>query len=80
MNMRNATCVRTQTSKDPTRVALLFISYSMPWTKVTRPRLLMDFTLRCVRIFPGVNSRAELVTLAPGLHPERRFAPLARGL
>ena len=30
MNMRNATCVRTQTSKDPTRVALLFISYSMP--------------------------------------------------
>ena len=35
--------------------------------------------LRCVRIFPGVNSRAELVTLAPGLRPERRFAPLARG-
>ncbi len=30
--------------------------------------------LRCVRIFPGVNSRAELVTLAPGLRP------LARGL
>ena len=29
MNMRNATCVRTQTSKDPTRVALLFICYSM---------------------------------------------------
>ena len=29
----------------------------------------MDFTLRCVRIFPGVNSRAELVTLASGLHP-----------
>ncbi len=29
---------------------------------------------------PGVNSRAELVTLAPGLRPERRFAPLARGL
>ncbi len=44
------------------------------------PRLLMDFTLRCVRIFPGVNSRAELVILAPGLRPERRFAPLARGL
>ena len=43
------------------------------------PRLLMDFSLRCVRIFPGVNSRAELVTLAPGLRPERRFAPLARG-
>ena len=29
MNMRNATCVRTQTSKVPTWVALLFISYSM---------------------------------------------------
>ncbi len=27
----------------------------------------------------GVNSRAELVTLTPGLRPERRFAPLARG-
>ncbi len=25
--------------------------------------------LCCVRIFPGVNSRAELVTLAPGLTP-----------
>ena len=24
--------------------------------------------------------RAELVTLAPGLRPERRFAPLAQGL
>ena len=34
--------------------------------------------LRCVRISPGVNSRAELVTLAPGLRLERRFAPLAR--
>ncbi len=32
-----------------------------------RPRLLMNFTLRCVRFYPGVNSRAELVTLAPGL-------------
>ena len=31
-----------------------------------RPRLLMNFTLRCVRFYPGVNSRAELVTLAPG--------------
>ncbi len=44
-----------------------------------RPQSLMNFALRCVRIFPGVNSRAELVTLAPGLRPERRFAPLARG-
>ncbi len=48
-------------------------------TIVTRLRFLMDFTLRCVRFYPGVNSRAELVTLAPGLRPERRFAPLARG-
>ena len=38
-----------------------------------------DFALRYVRIYPGVNSRAELVTLAPGLRSERRFAPLARG-
>ncbi len=44
-----------------------------------RPQSLMNLALRCVRIFPGVNSRAELVTLAPGLRPERRFAPLARG-
>ncbi len=36
-----------------------------------------DFALRYVRISSGVNSRAELVTLAPGLRPERRFAPLA---
>ncbi len=32
-----------------------------------------DFALRYVRIYPGVNSRAELVTLAPGLRPERRW-------
>ena len=25
------------------------------------------------------SASAELVTLAPGLRPERRFAPLARG-
>ncbi len=49
-------------------------------TIVTRLRSLMDSSLRCVRFYPGVNSRAELVTLAPGLRPERRFAPLARGL
>ncbi len=39
-----------------------------------------DFAFRYARIYPGVNSRAELVTLVPGLRPERRFAPLARGL
>ena len=32
-----------------------------------------DFALRYARIYPGVNSRAELVTLAQGLSPERRF-------
>ncbi len=41
-------------------------------TIVTRLRSLMDFSLRCVRFYPGVNSHAELVTLAPGLRPERR--------
>ncbi len=40
----------------------------------------MDFALRYVRFYAGLNSRAELVTLAPGVRPERRFAPLARGL
>ena len=30
-----------------------------------------DFAPRYVRIYPGVNSRAELVTLAPGLRLER---------
>ena len=38
-----------------------------------------DFALHYVRIYPGANSLAELVTLAPGLRSERRFAPLARG-
>ena len=50
-----------------------------PWTKVMRLQSLMNFALRCVPSSPGVNSRAELVTLAPGLRPEQRFAPLARG-
>ena len=39
-----------------------------------------DFALRYVRIYPGVNGRAELVTFAPGLRRERRLAPLARRL
>ena len=39
MNMRNATCVRTKTSKDPTRVALLFISYSMKKVKQNKNKL-----------------------------------------
>ncbi len=37
----------------------------------------MNFTLRCVRFYPGVNSRAVLVSPAPGLRPQRRFGPLA---
>ncbi len=39
----------------------------------------MNFALRCVHISPGVNSRAELVTLAPRLRPEQRFTQLAQG-
>ena len=38
------------------------------------------YTSLCVRFYPGVNSRAELVTLAPGLRPERRFAPFGSGI
>ena len=30
MNLRNATCVGTQTSKVPTQVTLLFIAYTVP--------------------------------------------------
>ncbi len=33
-----------------------------------------------VCIYPGVNSRAELVTLALGLRPERRFAAVGSGI
>ena len=33
---------------------------------------MMSFKLRYVRFYQGVNSRTELVTLAPGLRPERR--------
>ena len=39
-----------------------------------------NFALGYVRVYLGVNRPAELVTLPPGLRPERRFAPLARGL
>jgi hypothetical protein len=31
-----------------------------------------DIALRYARIYPGVNSRAELVTFVPRLRPERR--------
>ena len=47
---------------------------------MTKKRKMVDnFALRYVRIYPGVNSRVELVTLAPSLRCERRFALLARG-
>ena len=36
MNMRNATCMGTQTSKVPTRVTLLFIPYTVAWGKSCR--------------------------------------------
>ena len=32
-NMREATCARTKTSKVPTRVALLYLSYSVVYTR-----------------------------------------------
>ena len=59
MSMRNATCVRTQTSKDPTRVALLFISYSMFQT----PNLALQ------TFFQGTYSKRALRPLAKGGFP-----------
>ena len=63
MNMRNATCVRTQTSKDPTRVALLFISYSMHAHTVsdlnTKIKILKD-------------EKASLITAINLLHDDYR--------
>ena len=45
MNMRNATCVGTQTSKVPTRVALLFILYTVIGTNKNSIFLLfIEFT------------------------------------
>ena len=43
MNMRNATCVGTQTSKVPTRVTLLFIPYIVA-TATKRIRLQIDLS------------------------------------
>ena len=39
-----------------------------------------DFALRYVRIYPGVNSRAELVTLAPGLTPGTALRAVGSGI
>ncbi len=46
----------------------------------THPTMTPTFEPLMLSFSLGVNSRAELVTLAPGLRLERRFAPLARGL
>ncbi len=75
--MRNATCVRTQTSKDPTRVAILFISYSMlkPNIASLGPGLVLgDISNRpelpelkfpsWVRMKPGVES-FEILSFLP---------------
>ncbi len=50
------------------------------WTKVTRPQSLMNFALRCVRISPGVNCRAELVTLVRAYSRNGASHRLARGI
>ncbi len=34
-----------------------------------KSKMVDNFALRYVRIYPGVNSRAELATLAPGIAP-----------
>ena len=39
-----------------------------------------DFALRYARIYPGVNSRAELVTLAPGLTPGTALRAVGSGI
>ena len=58
--------------------------YTRAWAQRPKPSTVHyimedDFALRYARTYPGVNNRTELVTLAPGLCPERCFAPLARG-
>ena len=51
MNMCNASCVRTQTSKVPTSVAFLFISYSM---------LCSQSTKNCLRYWEFDTARVAL--------------------
>ncbi len=38
----------------------------------THPTMTPTFKTAMLSFSPGVNSRVELVTLAPGLRPERR--------
>ena len=52
---------------------------SIPISITTHPTMTTTFESAMLSFSPGVNSRAELVTLPSGLRPERRFAPLARG-
>ena len=49
MNMRNATCVGTQTSKVPTRVTLLFIPYTV--AEVSHRVALSFLFLRTVSVY-----------------------------
>ncbi len=51
----------------------------LPTSMTKKSKMVVNFALRYVRIYPGVNSRAELVTLVPDLRPER-FASLAWAL
>ena len=67
---------------DDSRMRITTKNVKRPWKD--------DFALRYVRIYPGVNNRAELVNLAPGIYlvtlaprisnPRPGFAPLAWGL
>ena len=41
-------------------------------------RTTLHFAMFAMLAITGVNSRAELLTLAPGLRLKQRYAPLAR--
>ena len=60
MNMRNATCMGTETSKVPTRVTLLFIFYSVVRVRVrvrVRFRLGICFGIINIEIDPQFRSK-----------------------
>ena len=67
MNMRNATCVRTQTSKDPTRVAILFISYSMVALSFSIPTILLKEINTTKRFSAAMLKKSQLVNNASDL-------------
>ena len=68
MNMRNATCMGRQTSKVPTRVALLFIFYSVHSAKIVffyiSPNLRFGPVKSCISF--GVNLPA-CSSIAPSI-------------